>query len=118
MKMQNAEMEFVTFDAQDVIATSGGSDSVVLANFGNGILKDSTFTFGGKTYGMPDIASKNSMVAALNEYFSNINITTSTIFDDKTIQDLYNYNYQEALESAGAKYNGKYVWGTDRFVKQ
>ena len=32
MKMQNAEMEFVAFDAQDVIATSGGLTAMFTVN--------------------------------------------------------------------------------------
>ena len=45
MKMQNAEMEFVTFDAQDVIATSGGgvTDYYGVTSTSNGVVQASNF---------------------------------------------------------------------------
>lgn len=49
MKMQNAEMEFVTFDAQDVIATSGGVFS---------LNPNSTY----KLYGIADRTAKNGYI--------------------------------------------------------
>ena len=51
MKMQNAEMEFVAFDAQDVIATSG---TFKLSGYKNGTLNDIIVRFNGEDYDNPN----------------------------------------------------------------
>ena len=56
MRMQNVEMEFVTFDAQDVIATSGPiptPTTLSISGYWNGTSNDLTVNYKGQNYTDP-----------------------------------------------------------------
>ena len=113
--MQNAEMEFVVFDAQDVIATSGEL-TVTLDNFGDGTTSNGTFTYGGNLFTVGS-GAVNDLVTGLRTYFNlgTGDLSDETYFyksekDSLSLKDLNINDTSQSRESKAAGYDGVYVW--------
>ena len=133
MKMQNVEMEFVTFDAQDVIATSGELTFTV-AGLGDGIARNATIVTsdGRKIYNANDYtlnwsdqvaaALKNEVegkIFAVNTKFC-IDSSTSETINILFSTSILNGDGSSTLQSKWADYNGIYKWISESssFMKQ
>ena len=115
MKMQNAEMEFVVFDAQDVIATSGEL-TVTLDNFGDGTTSNGTFTYGDSSYTVGGTNEEfTAFIRGLQTYLGDDKFGGGTYFyksetDKFTLMNLNNKDKDATKESECADYDGVYAW--------
>ena len=117
MKMQNVKMMLVPFNAQDVIATSGGGSDpfITFKNFGNSSMGDNSIKISGEPCYYDELSS-TGFASLLNTVFKTNGITTGTTFGNVPISDIDN-----AYASDNSKFevlNGTWKWISNEFVKQ
>ena len=107
MKMQNAEMEFVAFDAQDVIATSGDFFWFNVTGTGNwsGFAEEhGAFIYDkpGKTILNLDLHDSNygKVPAALNQYYK-VEWDSRNNYDSNPFEQYVNLYSVETIGNAG-----------------
>ena len=124
MKMQNAEMEFVAFDAQDVIATSG-ERTITISNFYDGEYHNGTIIGSDGTeiydnyYGINDSVDK--CVNALNTFFGTSSISSNSLLNgDVQYIDLRELIQMGEISNNPTKkdaFNGVFEWLNNEFVR-
>ena len=122
MKMQNAEMEFVAFDAQDVIATSGGLTFTV-AGLGDKIPGNATIVANGNEIysGLNYKSNHVAELVAILQSEVDSNISEGTLFKSdspysQTLGTLFGvngYSSHDSRYSANTSFNGIYKWISD-----
>ena len=122
MKMQNAEMEFVAFDAQDVIATSGGLTFTV-AGLGDRIAGNATIVANGNEIynGLNYSGNYVAELVAILQSEVDSNISKGTLFKNDssksqrldTLFDGSGFASHDSKYSADISYNGIYKWISD-----
>ena len=126
MRMQNTDMEFVTFDAQDVIATSTptpGSPTLTVSGYYDAPdTRNFKVTFGGTDYfNMGDLreafdaaAGSPGAYKSAFSYKDNSGSTSSDNFGNAFSDDLNTHSAADVDRySAG---NGVYTYGIDRWL--
>lgn len=122
MKMQNTEMEFVAFDAQDVIATSGGfslnpTSTYKLKGFSDGIQYNAyieeTLSDNQTTYTWDFFKNGTS---AHSDYPKSLSSSTRFVINNGanslTVSNLYGL---DTNDRSLAQYDKVYKWITDHF---
>ena len=124
MKMQNAEMEFVVFDAQDVIATSttgGGERTFTLSGMYDGKRNNISFVDSNGTFKLNGSAN-DVMTAFRSGTLGDLKVRSDTAFyaSDEQLQAAYLFNTANDMDNDKTKaalWNGVYKWVTDHFQK-
>ena len=119
MKMQNTEMEFVTFDAQDVITTSGELTFTV-AGLGDKIRGNATIVANGNEIynGLNYSGNYVAELVAILQSEVDSNISKGTLFKNdssksqslSTLFDVDGFASHDSRYSADVSYNGIYKW--------
>ncbi|MDO4982578.1 MAG: hypothetical protein Q4E35_03360 [Eubacteriales bacterium] len=121
MKMQNAEMKFVSFDTCDVItaSTPAVDPYVSFANFGNRQSSDNTITISGTPYDVKPLDGYQ-FAEALNSAFQTSNINAYTGYwggvSPEVVAEVCENDYLDTESKSDL--NGTWKWITDHFVKQ
>ena len=115
MKMQNTEIEFVTFDAQDVIATSGEVCFAGSATDTNGFPLGSALSWG-MPYGMGNDGTRDCVLyvkGSIGEYaYYLVNSATYNVIDEIIESDCCYYLDCVGVDTAPAGADIKDTYGS------
>ena len=118
MKIQNVEMEFVTFDAQDILTASGPipvPTTLNIQKYSNGTSNDLTITFDGVEY--KDANSLNNALSgkygSVFRYYAYDGYYDPSVGINGVADDVFSAAFRDDKKDSGTLYangNGDYTW--------
>ena len=124
MKIQNAEMEFVAFDAQDIIATSGGTRTFTLGGLFDGQAGNLSFIDSNGTFKYENVEAITVRTAFKHNTLGDLTVSKDTMFyyennkgsEAEEVMGWDSFPNDEVTDFA-SRWNGVYEWIDNSFRK-